>query len=239
VLLLHTTQAQLLKSLKDNAAGAVQSATGVPMGSRPASTGDATGSGRPALTLGKPAITFTSTPTPGAGTPTATRFAPTDNIYARVPLKGTLQELLTQQDIGPSEDGKTYLPISIRPTDAHGSGYESLSMLVTPQDLTKRELILDILPAKGTAKTPYRLGSTNSRPIGSVFLNVGGNFVDFGSHTFQLTVANSDELSGTFEMNIPDKATAAAIAQRVEGDYQALSRQLAFATVLPLIFSKP
>lgn len=236
-----SAQAQLLKNIKDKAAGAMQGGSvDIPIGRKKAAAGSGASesSGRPTST--KPNIYFDTTPPAEGARPERDSFTPTDNIYASIPLPGTLADFIKASEIEPNEqDGKLYLPVYVSVMDGGGHGYESLDVLLRPEDMGKRTLTLDILPAPGKATTPYRIGNKTARPASSVFLSVGGNYVPYGKHPFLLKVGRNEEFKGAFELTIPDKATATALAARIEADRKQLERTLDMATELPAVLKGP
>lgn len=239
-------QAQLLDKLKnaagkiDNAAKSIKKATksvdnvaGTSISrSVPGSISSNAG---PGSYFSDNSITFSKT----RGGAAEKNFGVNDNLYAKITLKKPLIEFL--KDEGRDNEPFVMVPVALIYIKDGAARGEHTSVKVMKEDYGKSTLVLDILPAKGDAKSQYLTGgkykSAIARPL-SAFDSESFTENIYGTQRFDFTFGFKDEYHGAFNFTVKNKAEQKMMAARAESAQTDMSDNIAMDTPIPAEFSK-
>ena len=233
-------QAQFLNKLKEKAqktlnkvdetAKSVDKVTGSKTSSKiPNSTSDISNS------FSGGSITFSKT----RGGATEKNFSVNDNLYATVNLEEPLINYLKEE--GEENEPFKMIPVSLIYVIDGAARGEFTSVKIPKEDYTKKTLILDILPAKGDAKSQYLNGgkykSAIARPL-SAFDALSYTEMPYGTQRFDFSFGINSEHKGSFNFTVKNKAEQKIIAKRAQEGQDAMSDAIAQETTLPAEFQK-
>lgn len=161
-------------------------------------------------------------------------FSVNDNIYATVKLDKPLINQL--KDEGVDSEPFYMMPVSLVYIINGAARGEHTSVKINKEDYGKTTLVLDILPAKGDAKSQYLTGgrykAAIARPL-SAFDEYEGTEAAYGTQKFDFTFGPNDEYHGAFNFTVKNKAEQKMMASRAVDGQNAMSEAIASETTLP------
>ena len=231
-------QAQILGKLK-NIAGKVDNAVKKTAGNVDKVTGTSVSSQIPGSDnnsyFSDNSITFSKTRNGAA----EKNFTVNDNLYATVKLRKPLIDFLKSEGI---ENEPFYrMPVSLIYIKDNAARGEYTTVKIPKSDYGKTTLVLDILPAKGDAKSEYISGGQLKSAIARTLSSFDASSYtenEYGNRPFHFTFGQNDEYHGAFNFSVTNKAEQKIIAQRATQGQDAMGEVIASSTTLPPEFSR-